>query len=603
MCGILGFYSQQRKVSVEHFEKALGNMVYRGPDNQSVKAFENGYLGHIRLAIIDLDKSSNQPFSLDDRFHIVFNGEIYNYQEIKEELQKKENISFRTNSDTEVLLWAYILMGSECLKLFNGMFAFVILDSKENKLFAARDRVGKKPFFYTNQHNSFVFSSELKSLLPLLENKPALSDYSINEFLSIGYIIAPNTIYKDIYKLEPGHFLTVDLNTYTLKKEQYWDPVINKREYNKTTINSLIKNAIDIRYNADVPVGIMLSGGLDSNIVLALSKDKKPKTFTIKSDNSQYNEAHLAKLSADHFGCENLSKTVLPDITLIDKLVYHYDDPMADSSAIPTFLLSEFIRSQHYKCVLNGDGADEVFAGYDRYKFLLLYKKFRFIRHLIPDINFKNFRYKGFFYNLKKLKTLLNEKDIVHAYAEQNIINKGFEGPLLKNMEYKKELVNRLNDVKADGLNKFLVYDYKYYLADDLLVKMDRATMANSLESRSPFLDYRLAEIFLNVGFKEKISLVKNKKHLRNLYGSVLPGEILNRKKSGFQIPIDHWFLNELKEQILQLKNSNIVKDGFVDQEYMNTIIDKHLSKKENLKFQIYLFLIFDKWYNKWAKG
>lgn len=602
MCGILGFYSRSEGVSESRFKEALQLMVYRGPDNQSVKKVENGYLGHVRLAIIDLDKSSNQPFSANDKYHIVFNGEIYNYQEIRTELQQKHSVSFVTNSDTEVLLHAYIVWGAECLQKFNGMFAFAIHDSEKNKLFVARDRVGKKPFYYSITNDAVVFSSELKCLLPLLNKKPSLSHYSVSEFLSLGYIISPRTIYEDVFKLEPAHFIELDLASNIFVKQHYWDPIKRGDEYNEATVKSLIKNAIDIRYNSDVPVGIMLSGGIDSNIVLALSKEKKPKTFTIKSNQKEYNEADLAQKSAEYFGCENVSKTVLPDIGLIEKIIHHYDEPMSDSSAIPTFLLSQFIRSNNYICVLNGDGADEVFAGYDRYKFLLIYKNFRFLRHFIPVINFGKFRYKGLFYNLSKLKSLLNEKDIFHAYAEQNIINKGFEGHLLKGFDYKQEIVNRLKAIDVKGLNRFLIYDYKYYLVDDLLVKMDRATMANSIESRSPFLDYRLAEILLNTPFNEKISLFKNKKHLRKLYAGVLPQEIFNRKKSGFQIPIDHWFLNELKEQVLELKNSDIIKEGFVSQEYVNQTVDRHLSQTENLKFQIYLLLIFDKWYSKWIK-
>jgi asparagine synthase (glutamine-hydrolysing) len=600
MCGIIGYFSKKPGVSTEQVWGALKLLNYRGPDNQQVKEFEVGFLGHARLAIIDLDACSNQPFSLG-QYHIVFNGEIYNYQEVRATLINDYNATFTTQSDTEVLLQAYIHLGDKCLTLLNGMFAFAIYDLKNKVLFAARDRVGKKPFFYTCSPNLFCFASEIKSILPLLNSKPDISLPAVSEYLSIGYISAPRTIYEQIHKLEPAHCMYVNLETFDVNKHKYWDVSKEAKQLDEKQISDIVADAVNIRYNSDVPVGVMLSGGLDSNIVLALSKDKKPKTFTIRTEQSEYDESTIARMSSEFFGCENISKTVEPNPEVLDELVYHFDEPMGDSSAIPTFLLSRLIKDHHYRCVLNGDGADEVFAGYDRYKFLLIYEKHRWLRWFIPSITHNRFKYKGFFYNLHKLKRLLAEKDIDHAYAEQNIINKDFEGPLLKGLNYKPEILKRLQQLRHHGMNRFILYDYLYYLPDDLLVKMDRATMANSLESRSPFLDYRLAEILLTTPFEEKISIKANKRHLRKLFGLLLPEKILNRKKTGFQVPIDHWFLHELVTQVQELKNGLIVKNGFVDAAYVNYIVDSHLQKKENFKFQIYLLLIFEKWYKRWA--
>ncbi len=272
---------------------------------------------------------------------------------------------------------------------------------------------------------------------------------------------------------------------------------------------------------------------------------------------------------------------------------------MADSSAIPSLLLSGFIKEKGFSCVLNGDGADEIFGGYDRYKFLLIYEKFRLIRHFIPS--FRSIRYKSLLYNLHHLKRLLNEDTLIEAYAEQQIINRAFEGPLLQGLDYKKEIVDRLRSIPVEGLNRFIIHDFKYYLPDDLLVKMDRATMAYGVESRSPFLDYRLAEIMLLQDFSTKTTITKNKLLLRELYAAILPQQILKKKKSGFQIPIDHWFLNELKDEVTRLKTSRIVRDGYVDQHYVADLVDQHLGLKANNKFQIYILLIFERWYRIWA--
>lgn len=599
MCGILGYFAYSSTITNQVFGDALLTMLHRGPDDQSVMQFNSGYLGHLRLAIIDLDKKSNQPFTLYNRYHIVFNGEIYNFLNLKEKLEVEYNVVFNTNSDTEVLLQAYIKVGVKCLEWLNGMFAFAIFDSLENKIFAARDRVGKKPFYYHLEKGKLIFSSELKGLVPLLDRKPKLSQYSICEFLSIGYIIAPRTIYENIFKLEPGHFLQVDLNNYDYKKVKYWDIIQAETGSLCNNVESLIKDSIGIRYVSDVPVGIMLSGGLDSNIILALSKNRKPKTFTIKNDNAIYDEEELARYAATTFDCENVSEVSKPDPKVIDNLVYIFDEPMADSSAIPSLLLCNTIHKNGYKCAMNGDGADEIFAGYDRYRFLLFYKKYRFIRKLIPKVT--SFSYKSFLYNLAKLKRLLSEKDIYHAYAQQNLINNGFEGEKLEGMDYKNEIVKRLATIPIDNLNKFLIYDYKFYLPDDLLVKMDRASMANSVEGRSPFLDYRLAECLSKVSFSTKISLRSNKKILRSLFNRILPERILKEKKRGFQVPIDYWFLNELREEIIALKDGPAVKHGYIKKEYIDTIVDAHLSGRENFKFQIYIILIFDKWYQRWV--
>ena len=600
MCGILGYFSTSKPISESRFQSALEKLNHRGPDNQNLKAFQSGYLGHSRLSIIDLIDNSNQPFQVNDRYWIIFNGEIYNYKIIREYYQNTFGVEYRSNSDTEVLLKSYTIHKENVLERLNGMFAFAIYDSQKNNLFLARDRVGKKPLYYSITKNTLVFGSELKATLQLLDRTPALSDESVHEFLSIGYITAPDTIYTQFKKLEPGHYLQVDLDTMEISKKCYWEIAQNLNGKAEDGIDELIKDSIKLRYVADVPVGLMLSGGLDSNLILGLSNHMSPETFTIRSNHSEYDESHFAIESAKHFNCKNTTKDVTQKAFIIDELVYYFDEPMGDSSAVPTFLLSKLISEANYRCVLNGDGADEVFAGYDRYKMLLLYAQYNRLAKLIPPLPIQSFLYKGFGYNYNRLRNLLKEPTIERAYAKQNIINHNFQGPRLKGLDYSETILNKLGKIQVDGLNKFLVYDYKYYLPDDLLVKMDRATMANSLEVRSPFLDYRLAEQMINIPFEKKISIKNNKILLRNYYHNLLPTSILKRKKTGFQIPIDHWFGGSLRDEVAHLSNSELVKEGFVDRFYINRIVNSHLSKKENNKFQIYLLLFLDKWYKRW---
>ena len=294
MCGILGFFSSDTLPSKKKFADALELLSHRGPDKRCIYQTSQGLLGHARLSIIDLSDRGLQPMVTDTGYVIVFNGEIYNYRAERKYLEQK-GITFVTQTDTEVLLRGYISFGESYITRLNGMFSFVIYDPHRNILFAARDRFGKKPFYYTSSSKSFIFSSELKSLLPLLDKKPTISKSSVGEFLTVGYICSPSTIYSEISKLNPGTMLIVDLDSYKIIKKQYWDILNRHTPLDDARTLSLIEDAVNIRYEADVPVGIMLSGGLDSSAVLGLSAHRHPKTFTMASRYSEYDESEAAQ--------------------------------------------------------------------------------------------------------------------------------------------------------------------------------------------------------------------------------------------------------------------------------------------------------------------
>lgn len=595
MCGILGFFcDSRREVTESLFSVALARMSHRGPDDHRIRRVEDGFLGHRRLAIIDIDPRSNQPFSLNDRYYLVFNGEIYNYRDLRKSLAD-EGIDFKTDSDTEVLYHLLIKRGPNCLNALNGMFAFAFYDVVGKKVLLARDRVGKKPLYYFNARGKlFAFASELKALEGLTGGARAVSLEAVHEFLSLGYISAPRTIYENIHKLEPATYMVFDASECVVNyRRRYWYPAQHEH-MSERDLPELLRDAINLRLVADVPVGIMLSGGLDSNYILGVANRSLGKAFTIRMDDANYDESEVASFSARHFGIEHEIKRIVPAVDVVDQVVGVYDEPFGDSSALPFLALCRAVRDAKYICVMNGDGGDEVFAGYDRYRMMLVQRAAGWLLSRLP--NFDSFGYKSILYNFSRLIELSKNRNPDELYIVQNHINRNFEGELLKKHDLFGELLDRLRCVQAVGYNRYLVYDLLYYLPDDLLVKVDRASMAFSIECRSPLLDYRIIDLMMTIPFRRKLSYTDNKLHLRRVARELLSHEILKRPKRGFQVPIDSWFLNEMRGEVEGLKTSRLVSEGLVDRAYMERIVDSHLGLKRNNKFQIYNMLVMNRW-------
>jgi len=598
MCGI---YGSTLIYSPSILRKKLDIIRFRGPDYSDIKNFNNRLiLGHNRLSIIDLDPRSNQPFSYLN-LHITFNGEIYNYIEIKNELIKLGYI-FKTTSDTEVICVSYIEWGVNCLQRFNGMFSFVIYDEKKNNLFGARDRLGKKPFYYIHNDVLFEFASQPSQLA--IANNLTINDNSISQFLVWHYIPDPDTIYKEVKKLKAGHYFTFDLSSNILNITKYWD--LNKNvnidklnyEDTKTELKYLLSNATSIRMISDVPLGVFLSGGIDSTLITALAQSQSStpiKTFCVKFYEKSYNESLYAEkianyLKTDHTTIEcNYSE----GISLIENLHKYYDEPFGDGSMIPTMLLAKHTR-KHVTVALSGDGGDEGFLGYERYLWARYFgyyynlpKHFKnTVASLLKVIPSKRLNSIGNTFNIEPIGELY--KKIVSTPNTQYL-----NDPIKSNIhEYDewlytdKELLERISD-----------YDIKSYLNNDINTKVDRATMAFSLESRSPFMDHRVIELSRTMPTEFKIQGNRTKRILKEILMQFLPVEYFDRPKRGFGMPLKSWFQNELKEYVYDnMTDKNLNSIPNINVNYVKNAIDLHMKNKYDNNVLIWDLLVLTQW-------
>jgi asparagine synthase (glutamine-hydrolysing) len=603
MCGIAGFINFDKNIKAEYslLKKMTDVIAHRGPDGEGFFVERNIALGHRRLSIIDL-KTGNQPmFSDDGQKVIVFNGEIYNYIELKEELILLGH-SFKTDSDTEVVIKAYEQWGYSCQNKFNGMWAFALWDGSKDELFVSRDRFGEKPLHYSIQNNSFVFGSEIKSLSAYgIELKPRIELLQI--YLTFTYIPAPNTFYKDIFKLLPGHYLVIKNNK--IDEKTYWEfPQIDdgKMLRNKKEIYDefefLLKDAIKIRMRSDVPFGAFLSGGLDSSSIvsqMSLFSEHPINTFTIGFNDKYFDESKLANDVARSFKTAHFTGTVTPadfDNTL-SYTAYHFDEPFGDSSAIPTIQVSKLAREK-VKMVLTGDGGDEVLSGYTSYtgiKLASLIKKIPLIirKFIISNIYFLSKVFKGNIrYKLNKIKNIIET-------AELDFVDRMVVKGAGTNIQIIKELTKNIpNVIEVEGYLKMIMkpcrfkddfyklmyFNYVLSLPNDYLVKVDRASMANSLETRLPFLDYRLVELMAKVHMDVKMEGWERKSVLRNTIGKILPKSILKAPKKGFGIPVREWFKEKDFNDFLVLNLQPL--SNFLDYNIIRKIISDNTSGKND---------------------
>lgn len=567
MCGIAGIYHfAGRPVHASLLNPMIGCLAHRGPDGEGTYIDGSVGLGHRRLAIIDLSTGQQPMLSDDKSLALTFNGEIYNYVELRDELLKL-GCRFRTESDTEVILHAYQTWGTECQNHFNGMWAFALWDAKKKQLFVSRDRIGEKPLFYADHDETFLFGSEIKSILAY--GVPAEIRTELLEiYLMLGYIPAPHTFYRHIHKLYPGHYLLVKDGKVT--EHQYWGfPQIDENEMlvDKAAVHEefshLLSDSVKIRMRSHVPFGAFLSGGLDSASIVSLMSqytEQTVETFTIGFKEKLFDERALAKQVATAFHTKHHEHLVEPDTfeQSLKKILYHYDEPFGDSSAIPTGHVSHH-ASQHVKMVLTGDGGDEVLSGYTIYqgeKFSAQYQRLpRLVQTGIPKLAAAlAFSLRG---NLRyQLNRAAKVCSAAAAPFNTRLIAKlaSINPETIKELTGNQKKVWRIEDFLEDTMRdcrfsdpfyKLMYFQYKVSLPDDILVKVDRMSMAYSLEARVPFLDHRLVEFMAKVHKDVKMDGYTRKTVLRDTVAKSLPGALLKAPKKGFVVPLREWFKGE----------------------------------------------------------
>lgn len=629
MCGIAGFIDFKSTTSKETLHQMVNSMQYRGPDDSGVELFEekNALIGfgQARLSIIDLSAAGHQPMHFK-HLSIVFNGEIYNYKEIKAELIEKGRF-FKTLTDTEVILQSFDQWGFKCVDRFIGMFAFVIYDRNSNKIVIFRDRAGVKPFYYYQKNNLFLFGSELKALMTHSKFEKAIDEAVLPNYFHYGYIAAPYTIFKHTHKLMPGHYMELDLNTQSLSISKYWDlrsyylkPKLTL-EYQeiKEEVKALMQSSFDYRMVADVPVGVFLSGGYDSTAVTALlqSKSNRPlKTFTIGFEEGN-NEAPYAKVTAQFLETDHTEYicTTKEAQEIIPTLPFFFDEPFGDSSAIPTILVSKLAKQQ-VTVALSADAGDEIFGGYQSYfKLGSFLKK---IQRIPQPLNFTwtkkaaSILINNHLVNTSKfshqiggaLDVLSQEKhsqsaDLFRYMAEKP---KGYVNKLLK-----RDINSHLSSFSIDTnnfqhpLEVAMCIDFNSYLPNDILTKVDRATMSASLEGREPLLDHRLAAYAAQIPLEYKIDGVSGKKILKDIVHDYVPKTIMDRPKAGFSLPIYSWLRGDLSYLVDEyLSEEALNASGLFNVTFLIKEVEKFKQNKLHYSPVIWYLLMFQMWYKRW---
>jgi asparagine synthase (glutamine-hydrolysing) len=635
MCGISGFIDFKNISTKEILQKMNRMLAHRGPDGEGYGIYQNNKLtvglGHRRLSIIDLSAAGSQPQSFGS-LHITYNGEVYNYAEIKAELELKGH-TFNSHSDTEVILHAYAEWGTDALQKFIGMFAFVIYDEAAAEIFACRDRAGVKPFFYYWQNGLFLFASELKAIMQHPSFNKEINIDATAAYMQYGYVPTPHCIFKHTYKLKPGHFIKFNLVTQKIIVEQYWNiyDAYNKPslkinfEEAKVETEKILTNAFQYRMVSDVPVGVFLSGGYDSTCVTALLQKNstgKIKTFTIGVPDAGLNEAPYAKEIAAHLGTDHTEYycTEKEALEIVPQLPFYYDEPFADSSAIPTTLVSRIAREK-VTVALSADAGDEIFAGYNRYDYIMRYgKNFNRIppvlrkgtaamMNAIPANSIPVLNKKYLFHSrYEKVKSLLknpSEQNILMSLTRQmddSDIASLFKLPIkiLSSALHSKELKTEFHST----LSYVMAIDYQTYLLDDILQKVDRAGMSVSLEGREPFLDHRIIEWAAQLPMDYKYYKGNKKYILKEIVHQYLPKEMMDRPKMGFGIPIADWLQNDLKKFVDQyFDEAFIIKQNIFNNEEIQRIKNSFYQGKIERAEKIWYLLMFQMWYDKWVNN
>lgn len=635
MCGIAGFIDFNRRSKKDSLVKMTDCLSYRGPDASGYSFIEHESchlgLGHRRLSIIDLSPLGRQPMlTSDGRLSIVFNGEIYNYAEIKKVLAGR-GYAFASGSDTEVILNAYLEWGAEAVHQFTGMFSLAIYDAKEEILFLCRDRAGVKPLYYYWHNGIFLFASELKAFFGFPGFEKQIDPTSVYQFLQYSFVPAPYAIFKNTCKLEPGHYMTIDLHSRHMEKTQYWNVIDHYRmekikiseEEAIAELETKLKKACEYRMVSDVPVGLFLSGGYDSSLVAAMlqtGRTEKIKTFTIGFPEEKYNEAHYAKKVAEYLGTDHHEMYCTYDEarTIIPDLPYYYDEPFGDSSSIPTILVSKFAR-RNVTVALSADGGDELFAGYERYAVLMGLAARRdaipafarkplgmamknspgFIRRALArgkNISDENMsKYSAFFGGGIDLVDMI---DYANQSAMPGIIDRLVRLPANETRDiFDKGAIRRL----PGRLDQLLAFDYLCYLPGDILTKVDRATMSVSLEGREPLLDHHVIEWVATLPDQLKYNNGIKKYILRQLVHRYIPPALMERPKMGFSIPLVEWFRKDLRYLFEeQLSAKALDRHGLMDTRMIQDELKIYYDGNSFNFPLLWNILMFQLWYEKW---
>jgi len=617
MCGINGYVQCKTRLSETEISNLIDRMndkvIHRGPDDSGVFVDQQVGLGQRRLSIIDLSTGKQPIYNEDRSIVVVFNGEIYNFKNLRINLIAKGH-QFYTDSDTEVIVHAYEEYGTQCFNRLDGMFSIAIYNIKENKLILARDRAGEKPLYYYHGQEMFLFASELKSILSTGLIEKEIDKVALNQYLSLTYIPAPLTIFKDIYKLCPGYYMEIvngktEISQYWNVK-YYYNNLIDDYDTCKKELRKALFESVEQCMVSDVPIGAFLSGGIDSTIITGIMSkisNRPIETFTIGyKNNKRYDESDRAEKSALlHQANHHVNYLEFSDVVdEIDCIVSNIDEPFADSSLIPTYMVSKYAK-EHVKVVLTGDAGDELFAGYDKYLknyYVQKYNKFpncvkkivAGILNILP-VDSHLHRKMNKVVQASKLDLFALRLEAMKLGIKNDILINNFNSEKL--FDFAEKYYREYNE-RVDELSQTLYMDLKVVLEGDMLVKVDRAAMLNSLETRTPMLEKNVIEIAARIPSKYKIQGKNLKVILKDTFSDLIPSDIINAPKRGFGVPIGDWLRDELKEELISLLNKEFLEvQGLFDSDSVKSMMEDHFNMKTNNGNQLWTLFVFQKWY------
>jgi asparagine synthase (glutamine-hydrolysing) len=627
MCGIAGFTSLRGASpdAEEVVRRMTRPLTPRGPDGEGFHLGEGIAMGSRRLSIIDLLGGGQPMASSDGRYKIVYNGEVYNYLELRADLERRECV-LRTRSDTEVILQQYARDGINALKEFNGMFALAIWDRDERRLFLARDRMGIKPLYYCLRDGELIFASELKAILEHPRVDRRLNLLSVSKYFTYGYIPAPDTIFEDIHKLEPGSYLVFDRDG--LQKTTYWDIPLDDNPLSERNADEwaedllvILRDSVAKHMRSDVPVGVFLSGGVDSSVVTALAAQESPSplhSFSIGFDQPSYDESVYAKRVASVFGTKHHEEIVTlgQAADLFPRVMQLLDEPLADASVVPTYVLSK-LAAQHVKVVLGGDGGDELFAGYPSFQAHKVVQKLSFLPISWRDFLGRLVRHLPVSHRYTSIEFLMQQflKGLGLSPEIRFMLWMGFYGIAEKKRLFSTDLQHRLlrddafedisRHIRRSGLKgdfqRLLYLCMKLYLPDDILTKVDRASMAHSLEVRVPYLDRDVVDYACRIQPDYKLKGLTTKHVLKRAATALLPTDIINRRKAGFMMPVAPWLIH-MKDTIEELCSAAAIRDtGLFDPAFVRQILDEHFQQRRDHRKHLYPLLCFMAWHREYA--